>query len=184
MHCAAGKDRAGLSVAVTLLALGVEREAVVEDYLKSNAAHRRYKVRRSSTAASAYSEVMRLLSACSTRAPSTWRRPSRPSRRRGAASTRTWRRGCGSLRGRGSGCASGCWTEPGGARRGRRYLAPTSNSVEEAARASRSPSGTAVSGSRGANPLRKPSSPLTDSEPVVSPWKACVQYRIRCLPVA
>ncbi|MEV5887305.1 tyrosine-protein phosphatase [Streptomyces sp. NPDC052020] len=63
MHCAAGKDRAGLSVAVTLLALGVEREAIVADYLKSNAKHRRYKVRRSSTSASAYSpEVMELLS--------------------------------------------------------------------------------------------------------------------------
>ncbi|GAA2605862.1 MULTISPECIES: tyrosine-protein phosphatase [Streptomyces] len=63
MHCAAGKDRAGLSIAVALLALGVEREAVVEDYLKSNAAHRRYKVRRSGSAASAYSpEVMELLS--------------------------------------------------------------------------------------------------------------------------
>jgi protein-tyrosine phosphatase len=63
MHCAAGKDRAGLSVAVTLLALGVEREAIVEDYLKSNAKHRRYKVHRTSSAASAYSpEVMELLS--------------------------------------------------------------------------------------------------------------------------
>ncbi|MET9775509.1 tyrosine-protein phosphatase [Streptomyces sp. NPDC006367] len=63
MHCAAGKDRAGLSVAITLLALGVERDAVVEDYLKSNAPHRRYKVRRSGSAASAYSpEVMELLS--------------------------------------------------------------------------------------------------------------------------
>jgi protein-tyrosine phosphatase len=63
MHCAAGKDRAGLSIAITLLALGVEREAVVEDYLKSNATHRRYKVRRSGTSASAYSpEVMELLS--------------------------------------------------------------------------------------------------------------------------
>ncbi|MBU6531862.1 tyrosine-protein phosphatase [Streptomyces sp. NPDC057245] len=63
MHCSAGKDRAGLSVAVTLLALGVEREAVVEDYLKSNATHRRYRVRRSGSAASAYSpEVMELLS--------------------------------------------------------------------------------------------------------------------------
>ncbi|WP_030952035.1 tyrosine-protein phosphatase, partial [Streptomyces sp. NRRL S-481] len=39
MHCAAGKDRAGLSIAVTLLALGVEREAIVDDYLKSNAKH-------------------------------------------------------------------------------------------------------------------------------------------------
>jgi protein-tyrosine phosphatase len=63
MHCAAGKDRAGLSVAVTLLAVGVEREAIVADYLESNAAHRRYKVHRSSTAASAYTpEVMELLS--------------------------------------------------------------------------------------------------------------------------
>ncbi|GJF23839.1 MULTISPECIES: tyrosine-protein phosphatase [Streptomyces] len=63
MHCAAGKDRAGLSIAITLLALGVQRDAIVEDYLKSNATHRRYKVRRSSSAASAYSpEVMELLS--------------------------------------------------------------------------------------------------------------------------
>ncbi|MFD5801143.1 tyrosine-protein phosphatase [Streptomyces sp. NPDC127020] len=63
MHCAAGKDRAGLSIAVTLLALGVERDAVLDDYLKSNATHRRYKVRRGSSAASAYSpEVMELLS--------------------------------------------------------------------------------------------------------------------------
>ncbi|MEV7791934.1 tyrosine-protein phosphatase [Streptomyces sp. NPDC087512] len=63
MHCAAGKDRAGLSIAITLLALGVERDAIVEDYLKSNAKHRRYKVRRSGSAASAYSpEVMELLS--------------------------------------------------------------------------------------------------------------------------
>ncbi|MEU6534866.1 tyrosine-protein phosphatase [Streptomyces sp. NPDC047000] len=60
MHCAAGKDRAGLSIAVTLLALGVEREAIFADYLESNAKHRRYKVRR--TGDSAYSpEVMELL---------------------------------------------------------------------------------------------------------------------------
>ena len=63
MHCAAGKDRAGLSVAVTLLALGVEREAIIADYLESNAKHRRYKVRRGGPAASAYTpEVMELLS--------------------------------------------------------------------------------------------------------------------------
>ncbi|MBB5125592.1 protein-tyrosine phosphatase [Streptomyces albaduncus] len=63
MHCAAGKDRAGLSVAVTLLALGVERDAILDDYLKSNAKHRRYKVHRSGSSASAYSpEVMELLS--------------------------------------------------------------------------------------------------------------------------
>ncbi|MGW0844698.1 tyrosine-protein phosphatase [Streptomyces sp. NPDC002787] len=63
MHCAAGKDRAGLSIAITLLTLGVEREAIVADYLESNAKHRRYKVHRSSTSANAYSpEVMELLS--------------------------------------------------------------------------------------------------------------------------
>ncbi|MFJ9373061.1 tyrosine-protein phosphatase [Streptomyces sp. NPDC101455] len=63
MHCAAGKDRAGLSIAVTLLAVGVEREAIVTDYLESNAKHRRYRVRRSGSSASAYSpEVMELLS--------------------------------------------------------------------------------------------------------------------------
>ncbi|SME96113.1 tyrosine-protein phosphatase [Streptomyces sp. Amel2xC10] len=62
MHCAAGKDRAGLSVAVTLLAVGVERDAIVADYLESNAKHRRYKVHRSGSASSAYTpEVMELL---------------------------------------------------------------------------------------------------------------------------
>ncbi|MBC2900507.1 tyrosine-protein phosphatase [Streptomyces cupreus] len=59
MHCAAGKDRAGLSIAVTLLALGVEREAILADYLESNAKHRRYKVQRNSTYTP---EVMELLS--------------------------------------------------------------------------------------------------------------------------
>ncbi|WP_405652890.1 tyrosine-protein phosphatase [Streptomyces sp. RK9] len=63
MHCAAGKDRAGLSIAVTLLAVGVERDAIMADYLESNATHRRYKVHRSSTSADAMSpEVMELLS--------------------------------------------------------------------------------------------------------------------------
>ncbi|MFF0427092.1 tyrosine-protein phosphatase [Streptomyces sp. NPDC004520] len=63
MHCAAGKDRAGLAIAITLLAVGVEREAIEADYVKSNDPHRRYKVRRSSTSADAMSpEVMELLS--------------------------------------------------------------------------------------------------------------------------
>ncbi|MFH8337204.1 tyrosine-protein phosphatase [Streptomyces sp. AM6-12] len=63
LHCAAGKDRAGISIAVTLLAVGVERDAIVADYLESNAKHRRYKVRRSGSAQSAYTpEVMELLS--------------------------------------------------------------------------------------------------------------------------
>ncbi|MHB9857760.1 tyrosine-protein phosphatase [Streptomyces sp. YIM S03343] len=63
MHCAAGKDRAGMSIAVTLLALGVEREAIFTDYLESNAKHRRYKVHRNGSVDSAYSpEVMELIS--------------------------------------------------------------------------------------------------------------------------
>ncbi|MFF3846097.1 tyrosine-protein phosphatase [Streptomyces sp. NPDC002328] len=62
MHCAAGKDRAGLSIAVTLLALGVEREAILADYLESNAKHRRYKVHRNGSSGDTYSpEVMELL---------------------------------------------------------------------------------------------------------------------------
>ncbi|MEU4727301.1 MULTISPECIES: tyrosine-protein phosphatase [unclassified Streptomyces] len=62
MHCAAGKDRAGLSIAVTLLALRVEREAIVADYLESNAPHRRYRVRRGDGSSGARSpEVMELL---------------------------------------------------------------------------------------------------------------------------
>ncbi|MFE0427052.1 tyrosine-protein phosphatase [Streptomyces sp. NPDC058953] len=63
MHCAAGKDRAGLSVAVALLAVGVEREAIEADYLKSNDPHRRYLVRRADDApAGLTGEVMELLS--------------------------------------------------------------------------------------------------------------------------
>ncbi|MGZ0203187.1 tyrosine-protein phosphatase [Streptomyces sp. RM1] len=63
LHCAAGKDRAGVSIAVTLLAVGVERDAIVADYLESNAKHRRYRVRRSGSAETAYTpEVMELLS--------------------------------------------------------------------------------------------------------------------------
>ncbi|MER7111387.1 tyrosine-protein phosphatase [Streptomyces sp. NPDC000229] len=63
MHCAAGKDRAGLSIAVSLLAVGVEREAIEEDYLKSNDPRRRYKVRRSDNSPAAMSpQVMELLS--------------------------------------------------------------------------------------------------------------------------
>ncbi|MFE6101941.1 tyrosine-protein phosphatase [Streptomyces laurentii] len=62
MHCAAGKDRAGLAIAISLLAVGVEREAIEADYLKSNAPHRRYKIERSSTAPDGMSpEVMELL---------------------------------------------------------------------------------------------------------------------------
>ncbi|MGY1439118.1 tyrosine-protein phosphatase [Streptomyces reniochalinae] len=62
MHCAAGKDRAGLSVAITLLALGVDRGAIEADYLLSNDPHRRYKVHRSAKSKAGMSaEVLALL---------------------------------------------------------------------------------------------------------------------------
>ncbi|NGN62395.1 tyrosine-protein phosphatase [Streptomyces sp. A7024] len=63
MHCAAGKDRAGLTIAITLLAVGVEQDAIKADYLESNAKHRRYKVKRDENAGGGMSaEVMELLS--------------------------------------------------------------------------------------------------------------------------
>jgi len=64
LHCAAGKDRAGTSVAIVLLALGVERSAIEADYLESNARHRRYKVVRGdgSTGAAIDPEIRELLS--------------------------------------------------------------------------------------------------------------------------
>ncbi|MFD4628577.1 tyrosine-protein phosphatase [Streptomyces sp. NPDC058284] len=62
MHCAAGKDRAGLSIAVTLLAVGVERDAIEADYLESSASHRRYKVQRSDSSPNAMApEIVELL---------------------------------------------------------------------------------------------------------------------------
>ena len=35
-HCTAGKDRAGFAAAITLIALGVSKEDVVADYMKTN----------------------------------------------------------------------------------------------------------------------------------------------------
>ncbi|MFD4420916.1 tyrosine-protein phosphatase [Agromyces sp. NPDC058484] len=37
VHCTAGKDRTGVVVALTLMAVGVDREAVVEDYVRTEA---------------------------------------------------------------------------------------------------------------------------------------------------
>lgn len=37
VHCAAGKDRTGVAIAVLLGALGVDRETIIEDYLLTNA---------------------------------------------------------------------------------------------------------------------------------------------------
>lgn len=63
LHCAAGKDRAGTSIAVVLLALGVDREAIEADYMLSNDLHRRYRVQRGEHAEpAAVPEVMELLS--------------------------------------------------------------------------------------------------------------------------
>lgn len=64
LHCAAGKDRAGTSIAIVLLALGVRRSAIEADYLESNAQHRRYKVVRGdgSTGTAIEPEVRELLS--------------------------------------------------------------------------------------------------------------------------
>jgi protein-tyrosine phosphatase len=64
LHCAAGKDRAGTSMAIVLLALGVRREAIEADYLASDAPHRRYRVVRGdgSTGAAIDPAVWELLS--------------------------------------------------------------------------------------------------------------------------
>ncbi|MBF12654.1 MAG: hypothetical protein CMC63_10845 [Flavobacteriaceae bacterium] len=35
-HCTAGKDRAGFAAAITLIALGVSKEEVIQDYMKTN----------------------------------------------------------------------------------------------------------------------------------------------------
>jgi protein-tyrosine phosphatase len=62
LHCSAGKDRAGLTVALALLAVGVDREAIAEDYLLSNSPHRRYRITRAKNAEGGLSpEVMELL---------------------------------------------------------------------------------------------------------------------------
>jgi len=41
-HCAAGKDRTGVGAAILYMALGVPRDAIMEDYLLSNLLLRRY----------------------------------------------------------------------------------------------------------------------------------------------
>ncbi|MEK9649653.1 MAG: tyrosine-protein phosphatase [Gammaproteobacteria bacterium] len=41
-HCTAGKDRAGFAAALILLTLGVPKETVLEDYMKTNAANSDY----------------------------------------------------------------------------------------------------------------------------------------------
>ncbi|WP_016907908.1 tyrosine-protein phosphatase [Streptomyces xiaopingdaonensis] len=63
LHCAAGKDRAGMSIAIVLMAVGVDHEAVEADYLLSNAPGRRYLIHRGSRVKDGLSaEVVELLS--------------------------------------------------------------------------------------------------------------------------
>jgi protein-tyrosine phosphatase len=63
LHCAAGKDRAGTSIAVILLALGIDRAAIKQDYLLSNDLHRRYRITRGADADPvSVPEVMELIS--------------------------------------------------------------------------------------------------------------------------
>ncbi len=38
VHCMAGKDRTGVAIALVLAALGVRREAIIEDYVLTNSA--------------------------------------------------------------------------------------------------------------------------------------------------
>ncbi|MBS0524360.1 MAG: tyrosine-protein phosphatase, partial [Proteobacteria bacterium] len=40
-HCTAGKDRTGFAAALILLALGVDRDVVMQDYLLTNGLYRR-----------------------------------------------------------------------------------------------------------------------------------------------
>ncbi|KRV48026.1 protein tyrosine phosphatase [Wenjunlia vitaminophila] len=61
LHCAAGKDRAGLSVMVILLALGVEPDAIETDYLASNGEYGRYRLRRGDGRPPLDAEVVELL---------------------------------------------------------------------------------------------------------------------------
>ena len=62
--------------------------------------------------------------------------------------------------------------------------AATSPLRSSASSVPRSPSGISASGSSGSKPLRNSAAPLTDSEPVVRPWKPWSQKRTRFLPVA
>jgi protein-tyrosine phosphatase len=63
LHCAAGKDRAGTSIAVILLVLGVDRAVIEKDYLLSNDPHRRYRITRGADADPVgMPEVMELIS--------------------------------------------------------------------------------------------------------------------------
>ncbi len=58
LHCASGKDRTGVAVAMLLLAVGVRREAVVEDYAISHYQRRPVDLFRDGASAEAMDEIM------------------------------------------------------------------------------------------------------------------------------
>jgi protein-tyrosine phosphatase len=58
VHCASGKDRTGIAIAVLLLAVGVAREEVIEDYVISNYQRRKVELFAEDAPADAVEEVM------------------------------------------------------------------------------------------------------------------------------
>ena len=60
MHCTAGKDRTGVAVALILLALGVPRALVLQDYLLTNALYRHPPVPSSQTPAEVLAVLWRV----------------------------------------------------------------------------------------------------------------------------
>lgn len=59
VHCAAGKDRTGIVIALLLLAAGVTREAVVADYLSSQRNMNRFRDRWATGRTGPYADVVR-----------------------------------------------------------------------------------------------------------------------------
>ena len=58
IHCASGKDRTGIACAVLLLAVGVAREEVIEDYVISNFQRRRVDLFHGAPPAAAVEHIM------------------------------------------------------------------------------------------------------------------------------
>lgn len=99
LHCSAGKDRTGFGAALILTALGVPREAVMEDYLASNRLWRRD----ADVAAGCRRRSRRSCCWC---APSCWKRRWRRSMRRTAGSTAMPKRNWDWMRENGTGCGT------------------------------------------------------------------------------
>lgn len=60
MHCTAGKDRTGVAAALILLALGVSRDQVLQDYLLTNALYQHPPLPQSQTPADALAVLWRV----------------------------------------------------------------------------------------------------------------------------